>query len=164
MPIKPRYRNWLLNGLYLFIVLIGLIGLIGKSFNFPNLYRLSRLTTASIAPFVFTNIGGDYEPFAIKVSISYLDHSDHWVTKELDRRHFIPGPLSRRAIYHIGLGYSPALPEKLWKQVLRSAACNGGRLSATIGTPPDIKAIKVVIESLTPGRPQSWTKEVACNS
>jgi len=158
-PASCRWRNIAAA----LLLVIGSFQMIGYITGWKTLKGLGA--ASGMAPYtkVFCDVDG-LETFASSFTIEIETASGETIRREMTPELYgqLIGPYNRRNVYGAALSYAPRLPEKLWTTVFRFGLCEGGPLRTELGLPPDATRIKVVIQTKTDGRNDSWTLEAPC--
>jgi len=124
---------------------------------------IGAASVISPLPKVFSDVDG-LETFASKFTMEIETKSGQKVEKEITPELYVKlgGPYNRRNVYGAALSYAPRLPEPLWQSVYCYGMREGGPLRHEFNLPEDTVRVRVVIQTKTKGRSDSWILEPQC--
>lgn len=147
-------------------VIIGVIGLFNMAGYLTGINALRGIgaaTAISPLPKVFSDVDG-LETFASRFTLEIDTRSGATVKKEITPELYVKlgGPYNRRNVYGAALSYAPRMPEPLWQAVYCYGLREGGPLRTEFELPADTTHVRVLIETKTRGRADTWTLDPVC--
>lgn len=150
------------------LLVIGLFQMTGYLFGRAGLpgaqmlRGLGAVTTASPLPKVFSDVDG-LETFASSFTLVYEVDGDEVrrpITPELYQR--MRGPYWRRNVYGAALSYGPRMPREIWETVFCYGLAEDGPFPDEFDVPANATGTRIVIETNTRGRNDTWILQPEC--
>lgn len=146
------------------LIAIGISEPAGAFLHSPLLRGLGRLSSASVNPLVFNQVGG-IEFWAARYRFE-LAHRDGTVTSIPVTHHTlagIRGPHPRTAAYVVSIGLGPLSGPGVYGPPLHFGLCNRGPLARVLGFDGTLASALIQVESGTPGDDREWTLTIRCD-